>query len=78
MCKEGMWELFSLTLLVEVEVAMLKYGSLLHFLKSSRWRRKRSPHVRSRLPRLAGPGETACVRDTCVNGLDRDRDTRSA
>ena len=30
-----MWELFSTTLLVEVEVAILKYGSPLHFLKSS-------------------------------------------
>jgi hypothetical protein len=29
---KGMWELFSTTLLVEVEVAILKYGSPLHFL----------------------------------------------
>jgi hypothetical protein len=39
-----MWELFSITLLVEIEVVILKYRIPLHFLKSS-VRRKRSPHA---------------------------------
>jgi hypothetical protein len=52
---KGMWEHFSTTLLVEVEVAILKYGSPLHFLKSSVRRRKRSPHARVRS--LASPGQ---------------------
>jgi hypothetical protein len=47
-----MWELFSTTLLVEVEIVILKYGSPLHFLKSSVRRSNRSPHARS----LAWPG----------------------
>jgi hypothetical protein len=51
-----MWELFSTTLLVEVEVVILKYGSPPHFLKSSVRRSKRSPHARARSPRLASPG----------------------
>jgi hypothetical protein len=41
-----MCKLFRTTLLVEVEVAILKYGSPLHFFKSSVRRRKRSPHLR--------------------------------
>jgi hypothetical protein len=47
-----MWELFSITLLVEVEIAILKYGSPLQFLKSSVRRRKKSPHAHS--PRGGG------------------------
>jgi hypothetical protein len=46
-----MWELFNTTLLVEVEVVILKYVSLLHFIKSSVRRSKRSPHARA----LASP-----------------------
>jgi hypothetical protein len=53
---KGMWELFSTTLLVEVEIAILKYGSSLHFLKSIVRRRKKSPHACARSLRLAGPG----------------------
>jgi hypothetical protein len=49
-----MWELFSTTLLIEVEVAILKYGSPLHFLKSSVRRRKKSPHARARLASPVG------------------------
>jgi hypothetical protein len=49
-----MWELFSTTLLIEVEVAILKYGSHLHFLKSSVSRRKRSPHALTRLASWGG------------------------
>jgi hypothetical protein len=50
-----MWELFSTTLLVEVEVVILKYVSPLHLLKSSVRRSKRSPHARSlALPRQGG------------------------
>jgi hypothetical protein len=52
---KGMRELFSTTLLVEVELLILKYGSLLYFLKSSVRRRKRSPYARV-LARLASPG----------------------
>jgi hypothetical protein len=60
-----MWELFSTTLLVEVKVVILKYGSPLHFLKSS-VRSKRSPRS---LARLAGPGRAKGVGvRTCVNG----------
>jgi hypothetical protein len=51
-----MWELFSTTLLVEVEVVILKYVSPLHFLKSSVRRSKRSPHTRARSPRPAERG----------------------
>jgi hypothetical protein len=51
-----MWELFSITLLVEVKIDILKYGSPLHFLKSNVRRRKRNPHAYARLPRLAGLG----------------------
>jgi hypothetical protein len=47
-----MWELFNTTLLVEVEVVILKYVSPLHFLKSS-VRSKRSPRM---LARLVGRG----------------------
>jgi hypothetical protein len=39
-----------------VKVAILKYGSHLHFLKSSVRRRKRSPHMHARSPRRAGRG----------------------
>jgi hypothetical protein len=39
-CKEGSEKLFSLTLLVEVEVDMLKYESPLYFFKSNVRRRK--------------------------------------
>jgi hypothetical protein len=56
MCAKRRWELFSPTLLVKVEVAMLKYRSPLHFLKSSVRRRKESPHVQARSPRLASQG----------------------
>ena len=57
MCARGdVWELFSTTLPVEVEVAILKYGSPLHFHKSSVGRRKGSPHARS-LACLALPGQ---------------------
>jgi hypothetical protein len=52
-----MWELFNTTLLVEVEVAILKYGSSLHLLKSSVRRRKKSLHARARSPNRAGRGE---------------------
>jgi hypothetical protein len=65
-CEQGMWKLFSITLLVEVEIVILKYESSLHFLKSSVRRRKRSPHA---LARLAGPGGAGRrARGTCVNG----------
>jgi hypothetical protein len=50
-------KLFSTTLLVEVEIVILKYESPLHFLKSSVRRRKRSPHTRARTPRRARQGE---------------------
>jgi hypothetical protein len=65
LCKEGMWELFSPTLLVKVEVAILKYGSPLQFLKSSMRRRKRSLPARARS--LASTGE-AWMCGTYVNG----------
>jgi hypothetical protein len=41
-------------LLVEVEVAILKYRSHLHFLKSSTRRRKINPQARARLVRPGG------------------------
>jgi hypothetical protein len=62
-----MWELVSTTLLVKVEVTILKYGSPLHFLKSSVRRRKRSPHVRW-LASPGGVGRRARACGTCVNG----------
>jgi hypothetical protein len=46
-----MWELFSTTLLIEVEVVILKYGSPPHILKSSVRRSKRSPHAHAPLAR---------------------------
>jgi hypothetical protein len=54
-----MWELFSTTLLVKVEVVIFKYESPLRFLNSSVRRRKRSPQARAHslaLPRLTGQG----------------------
>jgi hypothetical protein len=51
---KGIWKLFSTTLLVEVDVVILKYESCSHFLRSSVRRRKRNPHARS--PRLASLG----------------------
>jgi hypothetical protein len=48
-----MWELFSTTLLVEMEVVILKYVSPLHFLKCS-VRSKRSPHARAHLTSRGG------------------------
>jgi hypothetical protein len=58
-----MLELFSTTLLVEVEVVILKCESPLHFLKSSVRRRKRSPHARTQLvsPHGTGRGEAEGV-----------------
>jgi hypothetical protein len=52
MCKEWEWESFRPTMLVEVEVAMLKYGSPLYFLKSS-VRSIKEAHTHA-LARLAG------------------------
>jgi hypothetical protein len=33
--QKGKWKLFSLTLLMEVKVAMLKYGGPLHYLNTT-------------------------------------------
>jgi len=62
LCKGGKWELFSPTLLVELEVVMLKYGSPLHSLKSTM--RRKEAHTRS-LARLPLPGLTKGVRHLC-------------
>jgi hypothetical protein len=51
-----MWELFNTTLLIEVEVVILKYRSHLHFLKSSVRMSKRSLHARALARRAKGAG----------------------
>ena len=65
--QRGKWELFSSTLLVELEVAMLKYGSPLHSLKST-MRRKEARTCMLAWLSGAGWGQRARVLATCVNG----------
>jgi hypothetical protein len=60
---------FSPTMLGEVDLAMLKYGSHLHVLKSSVKRRKGSPHAPLVSP--DGVGRRARTRGSCVNGLPK-------
>jgi hypothetical protein len=49
-----------------MEVAILKYGSHLHFLKSSVRRRKRSPHACARLASAVGAKGVRRLREWSV------------